>query len=444
MSSETIFALSSGKGKAGVALIRVSGRNAKEALKAFSVSENIKPREAKLVKLKNENNIIDHALVIYFNSPNSFTGEDIVEFHLHGSIAVTRKVSDILSSINGFRVAEAGEFSKRAFENSKMDLVQAEGLADLISAETEAQAKQSIALLEGEASKVFDSWRERVIEVMAFIEAFVDFPDEDIPKDLDLQAAQKIANIIAEINKELSNNKSERLREGAVGVILGKPNVGKSTLINFLSEREFAIVSDVPGTTRDSLECRLEIKGYPLTLIDTAGIRESSDAIESEGVKRALQKAENADFKIILLSAEEYPNFSDDIVKLIDKNSIILINKSDVKNINDAEINGIKTILVSIKNKVGTDILIDKITEKLEEILDVKESPVITRARHRNSLNEVAVNLNNFLETRKNNLPIELSAETLRSAAFHLGKITGKIDVENILDKIFSEFCIGK
>ncbi len=439
---ETIFALSSGKGKAGVAVLRISGSKAKECLQQLGVEKHIEPRKVTLSKIYDETQVIDEALVIYFKAPASFTGEDVVELHLHGSVAVVKRVCEVLYKIKNVRPADAGEFSKRAFENGKMDLLQAEGLADLISAETNAQARQAISVYEGEASKTYELWREKIIEIMAFIEAYVDFPDEDIPHDLDKQAVKKIRTLISEIDKQLNNNKSERLREGAVAVILGNPNVGKSTLINFLSERDFAIVSDIPGTTRDTLECKMEIKGYPLTLIDTAGIRESNDRIEQEGVKRAKKKAENADFKIIILSAEDYPNFDKEILKLIDDNSIIIINKSDVKEIS-TNIHGFKPIICSIKQRKNVDEIINAIEARLENLMHI-ENPVITRSRHRTALNECKENLEKYIETRKKNMPIEISAEVLRSAAFQLGKVTGKIDVEMVLDKIFSEFCIGK
>ncbi len=441
---DTIFSLASGKGKSGVAVVRISGNKALQCLKRLGVEKNIKPRFAHLLKLKDGEEIIDTALCIYFEAPHSFTGEDVLELHLHGSVAVVKKIYEILNSIKNVRPSEAGEFSKRAFENGKMDLLQAEGLADLINSETEAQARQANKIMAGEISKIYDNWREKIIEILAFIEAFVDFPEEDIPQDLDLQAQEKIKNLINEISTYLKDDRSERLRNGAVATILGNPNVGKSTLLNFLGKRDIAIVSEIAGTTRDAIECNLEIKGFPLTIIDTAGIRNSDDEIEQEGIRRALEKSKNSDFKIIMLSAEEYPNFDSKITDLIDENSIIIINKSDVKNIGaNYLIKGLKPIICSIKNRLNCDEIINNIFSKLETLLTL-ESPVVTRARHRNSLAECKNNLSEFLESRKNYKPIELSAEALRLATYNLAKITGKIDVEMILDKIFSEFCIGK
>ncbi len=434
----TIFAISSGRGKAGVSVVRVSGQDAKQALFALGIKTLPKPRMATFAKLKNKEQVIDQGLILYFNSPNSFTGEEIVELHLHGSIAVVENVLTVLSGLKNFRLAEPGEFSKRAFENNKMDLVQAEGLADLIDAETSAQAKQAMRAMEGEASKVYEGWRTRVIEIMAFVEAYIDFPDENIPADLDIQAQGKVKNICDEINKQVVNDNGERVRLGAVATIIGAPNVGKSTLINFLSQRDVAIVSDIAGTTRDTLEAHLNIDGYPLTIIDTAGIRESADKIEQEGVRRALDKADKADFKIIMFDDEN--NKDEAITKLIDENSLVVLNKIDLNKKTSSN----KYIAVSLKENIGTDELIKKIKEKVEKALGSSENAIITRKRHKLALQECVAELEAFIHARKNKLPIELCAESLRRASFYLGKITGKIGVEDILDKIFSEFCIGK
>ncbi len=434
----TIFALSSGKGKSGVSIVRISGPDARAALLALGIADLPKPRVATFAKLKNKGDIIDQALVLYFNAPHSFSGEDIVELHLHGSVAVVTEVVNVLSKIKNFRLAEPGEFSKRAFENNKMDLVQAEGLADLIESETSAQAKQAMRAMEGESSKIYDDWRNRVIEIMAFVEAYIDFPDENIPADLDLQAQNKVKKIIEEINKQLATDRGERVRLGAVATIIGEPNVGKSTLINFLSKRDVAIVSDIAGTTRDSIEVHLNIDGMPLTIIDTAGIRESKDVIEREGVKRALEKAEKADFRIVMLEAGKSENES--INRLIDQNSIVVVNKIDLHK-KSADKNYIQ---VSLKENIGTDELVKNIKEKVEKLLGNSENAIITRSRHKHELQNTVSELNNFIKNRNENMPIELCSETLRRASFHLGKIVGKIGVEDILDKIFSEFCIGK
>jgi tRNA modification GTPase len=451
---DTIFALSSGRGKAGISVIRISGTEAPEALKALGVNELPEPRVAKVIKLKDGNGIIDHALVMYFKAPHSFSGEDIIEIHAHGSIAVVENILGILSKMNNLRLAEPGEFSKRAFENGKMDLVQAEGLADLIDAETSAQAKQAMRAMEGEASKVYESWRERIIEIIAFMEAYIDFPDENIPHDLDMQAQEKVKKIIAEIGKQVANDNGERLRTGAVATIIGSPNVGKSTLINFLSRRDVAIVSDIAGTTRDALEVHLNIEGLPVTVIDTAGIRKSADTIEQEGVRRALEKAEKADIRIIIFDNDDMENMGEDIRKYLnDENSILVRNKMDLnpepkaKKLINEIINLVqdgRIVKISLKDGTGTDEFLKRLKKIADKLLGNSENAIITRRRHKTSLESCMAELEEFISARKRGLPVELCGENLRRASFYLGKITGKIGIEDILDKIFSEFCIGK
>jgi tRNA modification GTPase len=448
----TIFALSSGKGKAGVAVIRISGVGAKFALHQLGFTNIPAPRQTFLKKLKNiqTNEILDEALVIYFAAPNSFTGDDVVELHTHGSIAVVTSVLEYLGSLPNFRLAEAGEFSKTAFENGRLDLTQAEGLADLIDSETKAQARQALRLVEGEVGKKYEQWRTQMLEINAFIEAFIDFPEEDIPADLDLAFQENAENLIAELEHHLQNKIGERIRNGIISTIIGAPNVGKSSLMNLLSGRDMAIVSNIAGTTRDVLECNLDIGGYPVTLIDTAGIRESADEIEAEGVKRALEKAQKADLKIVMLNAPEYNNFNPEIVKLIEQNTIVIVNKIDENPvIDEIEFCGTAAIKISIKNKTGIDELKQKLLQKIADIFqndlnENSETMPITRARHREMLNEAKTHLHNFIDARQSKLPIELCAEEVRHAANAIGKITGKIGVEDLLDKIFSSFCIGK
>lgn len=452
---DTIFALSSGKGKAGVSIIRISGDKAKDVLAIFAV-KNIIPRVANLRKLVNPNSnlVIDHAVVISFDNPGSFTGEDVVEFHVHGSIAIISEILEILGEQEGFRLAEAGEFSKRSFENGKMDLLQAEGLADLIDSETLAQKSQAIRQMEGEFSNIYEDWRVRVIEIMAFIEAYVDFPDEEIPSGLDLQGQRKVEDLVSEMSSQLNNNHAERVRDGVNIVIVGKPNAGKSTLINFLTKRDLAIVSDIAGTTRDSLEAHFEISGLPITLIDTAGIRETEDVIEKEGVARALAKAENSDFKILIIDASDLLESDSrqemlaDNRNLLDENTLVILNKYDL--ISDSvdygflKENCFKVVEASLKNGAGGEEILKILADVAQKFSDKSEAGIVTRVRHRNLLSESILQLNNFIESRQNDLPIEISAENLRLASHAIGKIIGKIDVEDVLDKIFSEFCIGK
>lgn len=438
---DTIFALSSGKGKSGVSVIRISGSIAYEALEVFGIKD-LKARTANLRKLKDKNgDIIDSAIVITFEAPASFTGENIVELHIHGSIAVVSKVLDMLSNIKGFRHAEPGEFSKRAFDNDKMDLLQAEGLADLINSETDSQRIQAIRQMDGNFSDIYENWRNKIVELMAFIEAFVDFPDEDIPDDLEKASLKKTHELIAEIEEQVENKCAEKIHDGIRVVIAGKPNVGKSTLINLLTNRDLAIVSDIAGTTRDSLEAHFEIAGFPITLIDTAGIRETEDFIEKEGVRRTLEKIKNADFKILILDATD-ENIDESNV---DESTIVIINKCDL---NDANFNinnkNYRVIRSSLKNGEGVEEIKKTITELSEKFFNKGEAGIVTRSRHRHLLKEAVSGLKEFISSRENNSPIEMAAENLRVSANSMGRITGKIGVEDVLDKIFQEFCIGK
>jgi tRNA modification GTPase len=452
----TIFALASGRGKTGVSVIRISGEDAFKALQIFGVRKKLSSRYASLAKLfdPQDNSLIDNALILKFDSPSSFTGEDVVEIHCHGSIAVVNRIISILNKDKNFRLAEAGEFSKRSFENGKMDLLQAEGLADLIEAETEIQAKQALRQLEGENSKIFEEWREQIIKIQAFTEAYVDFPDEDIPDDLDKQSKNEVQILIDNINSSLCDRRGERLREGVNCAIIGKANSGKSTLINFLSKREVSIVSDIEGTTRDSIESHLDINGYPVTLIDTAGLRETEDIIEQKGVAKAIEKASSADILIIIIDATNIENNAENIQELKDianENSLILINKTDLmeqdyideleKYIQD-NLTHNSVIQLSLKQDDNSELIITKLTQLLENISVGSESNLITRERHRKNLEDCRANLESYIE--RDDLPIELKAEILRKASYSLGKIIGKVDVEDILDKIFSEFCIGK
>jgi len=297
--------------------------------------------------------------------------------------------------------------------------------------------------MEGEFSGVYENWRTRVIEIIAFIEAFVDFPDEDIPQDLDIQAQAKVNTIIDEINAQLNNNIAERIRDGVVITILGKPNAGKSTLMNFLAKRDLAIVSDIEGTTRDVLEANMQINGAPVTLIDTAGIRKTNDKIEQEGVRRALEKADKSDFKIYIVDSSDVQIDKN----LIDENTLVIFNKVDLVN-EDHDFVSPQTcfgvIKVSVKEGEGTKQILDILSEIAEKYSRQSEAGIITRLRHRNLLNDTANNLQQFVESRSSNLPIEISAENLRLASVGIGKVIGKIGVEDVLDKIFSEFCIGK
>ncbi len=437
---DTIFAPLTLKGNCSIYVIRISGKQVKECLKNLGINRTLKHREATLCVLRDNNgNPIDEALVIYFESPNSFTGEDIVELNLHCSNYIISKVTSILLSIKGVRLAERGEFSKRAFLNGKIDLMQAESIVDLVNSETELQHKLAISQLQGKNSNFYNTLREKIVEILSILEAFIDFPEEDIPTELEDEINGKIQKITKEIQNNLDDNRvGEKIRDGFHIAIIGEPNSGKSTLLNYLSKREVAIVSDIAGTTRDIIEVNMDIAGIPVILYDTAGIRETQDIIENEGVKRAINRAKSADLKILVVSVDN-PNIDKKILELIDENTIILLNKIDLGEANIIFDKG--TVLeISLKDKINLDEFLKILQEKLESIVSPNIDTTITNERYRIEL----INSLEFLEKFNFLNPIEINAENIRLAAYHIGKITGKINSEEILDNIFSKFCIGK
>ncbi len=432
---KTIFGLSTAPGRSGVAVIRISGHKALEALAQLNGKIST-PRKAELCKLAHGGEAIDEAIVIYFKAPHSFTGEDVVELQTHGSRAVIKRILEILGNMPDLRLAEPGEFSRRAFENQRMDLLEAEGLADLIDAETTGQHKQAMRQMQGELGRIYEKWRGEIIESLALVEAYIDFPDEDLPPELVERIITKIGNLQSAIGNHLNDNRrGEKIREGIEIVILGAPNTGKSSLLNYLSQREAAIVSATAGTTRDIIELQMEIGGYPVILADTAGLRETGDEIESEGIRRALKRAENADIKILMFEAGQVDKTTE---KMADKASIIVINKMDTVTPRPSRDEG--AVEVSIKTGEGLDNLLNKLQNKITDKFGHGESPLITRARHREALQKALAALENFSLKK----PVELAGEDLRYAATQIGRITGKIDVDDILDVIFSSFCIGK
>ncbi|HSQ98000.1 MAG TPA: tRNA uridine-5-carboxymethylaminomethyl(34) synthesis GTPase MnmE [Rickettsiales bacterium] len=438
---DTIFAPITLKGNCSVYVIRISGSEVLNCLANLGVKKTLKHREATLCVLKDKNNnTIDEALVVYFNSPNSFTGENICEISLHCSNYIISKVSQILLSTQNVRIAERGEFSKRAFLNGKIDLMQAESILDLIKSETELQHKLAINQLQGKNSNFYNTLREKIVSVLSILEAFIDFPEENIPQDLESEIEVKIQNIRTEIKNNLNDNRiGEKIKDGFHIAIIGEPNSGKSTLLNFLSQRDIAIVSNIAGTTRDVIEVDIDINGIPVILYDTAGIRETTDIIESEGVKRALKKAENADLKILVIGADN-TNINKQILNLIDENTIILINKIDLNCTNKFKADKGIVLEISLKDNLNLDKFLNTLIDKLETIVSPNINTTITNERYRQELIEANKYLDLF--TFKN--PIEINAENIRLAANHIGKITGKIDSEEILDNIFSKFCIGK
>ena len=442
----TIYALSTGPGVSGIAVVRVSGKEAAEVVKQLTGDDLPVPRVAVLKKLKNSNTneMIDEGIVLWFPGPNSYTGEDLAEFHVHGSRAVVSALHSSISGIKNCRLAEPGEFTKLAFQNGKINLLKAEGIADLVSAETEIQRKQAVEIMSGKSSDKFTSWRAKLLKILAHVEAKIDFPDEDLPKDI-LDEIQKTSNQVSkEIEKVLDDQKvGERIREGFKIAIVGPTNAGKSSLLNYLSKRDVAIVSEIAGTTRDVIETHLNLDGYPVVVSDTAGIRESKNEIEKKGIKLALNRAEDADLKLIIVDAKSV-DFTSVLKELIDENAILVVNKSDllVGNINN-ELKKHDHILVSIKNNLNLDKLILKIKKKLENKFISYGDILITRERHRQHLEQCISHLKNF-KNKNGSEDYDKAAEDLRLATRHLGMIVGKVDVEEILGSIFNDFCIGK
>jgi tRNA modification GTPase len=390
-----------------------------------------------------QGNIIDRGMAIYFKAPHSFTGEDIVEFQLHGSLAVIKELFNLLGSLEGLRPAEPGEFSRRAFLNGKMDLMEAEGLADLIEAETPAQKVQAIRQMDGKISSYYNDLRQEMIKCLALLEAYIDFPDEDIPESV-------LQNIESDIN-ELQNSiqtalddqhRGERLRDGIYIVILGAPNAGKSSLLNILARRDAAIVSAKAGTTRDIVEIHMDIAGYPVILADTAGLRQTDDDIEQEGVKRALARAGEADIKLVLFDGEKWPEMDAASEALIDNNTLIIINKSDLLAASKKDYAGTKHSALYVSTKTGhhIDLLIENLEKRIVSFFSSQAAPFITRESHLILLKECTQYLENSLQ----DISLELKCEELRQAANAVGKITGKIQVDDVLDVIFRQFCIGK
>ena len=442
----TIYALSTGPGISGIAIVRVSGEDTKKVIKLLTNAELPESRVATLRKINkiNTSELIDEGIILWFPGPESYTGEDMAEFHIHGSKAVIDALHHSISKVENCRLAEAGEFTKLAFQNGKINLLKAESIADLISAETEIQRQQAIKIMNGKSADKFNSLREKLLKILSHVEAKIDFPDEDLPEDI-LKNIKKISNeVILNIKKILDDQKvGERIREGFKIAIIGPTNAGKSSLLNHLSNRDAAIVSEIAGTTRDVIETHLNIDGYPVVVSDTAGIRDSKNEIEKKGIKLALDKAENADLKLIVIDAKSI-DFKGVLKELMDENAILVINKSDLlKEDLNSEIKNYEHVLISVKNNLNLEDLILKIKNKLKNKFITSEDILITRERHRQHLEQSLNYLKNF-EEKNEAEDFDKAAEDLRLATRHLGMIVGKVDVEEILGSIFNDFCIGK
>jgi tRNA modification GTPase len=449
----TIFALSSGRPPVAVAVVRICGPQAGRAL-ATLIGRMPEPRRATLARVRDpaDGDIIDEALALWFPAPHSETGEDMAELQVHGGQAVIAALLGALGRIEGCRPAEPGEFTRRAFLNGRLDLTEVEGLADLIAAETPAQRRQAFRQLKGVIGDQADAWRRRIIEALALVEARIDFSDEaDVPEDLigpALNAAQQLRSMIAVALAD--GGRGERLRDGVVVAIAGPPNAGKSTLLNRLARREAAIVSPHAGTTRDVIEVHLDLAGYPVTLLDTAGIRESDDPVEREGVRRALARAEAADLVLWVIDPQEGQRPTDEsLEKKVKTEAWRVFNKADLSvdklwiNCESSSAAFAKTFAISALTGSGIDSLIGALSAHAEAYFATTESALVTRARHRHALEETVAALDRALAVGASGHE-ELIAEELRAAATTLGRLTGRVDVEDILDVIFRDFCIGK
>ena len=432
----TIFALSTANGIAGLAVVRVSGHLALTALKTISRKSHFDPNVLTRTSFYNSENgnLIDRGLAVYFAKPKSFTGEDVVEFHIHGGRATVDLLLKTLSGINQLRLAEPGEFSKRAFINNKMDLTAIEAMGDLINAQTELQHNQALSQMDGSLNKLYLSWRKSLIELVAYLEADIDFAEEDIPDDVLKNINEKIEKLLAEMNEHINQrNQGEILRDGYRVAIVGTPNVGKSSLINLLANRDVAIVSDREGTTRDALEVRLNIAGFPVVFTDTAGLRQTSDEIEKKGIEITQKKIDEANLVIELFDDPTKLNFHDE--------RLTILNKCDLHNKENKTYD--RAINISVSTGDGIDHLIKQISDKVSNNFGSYSDTIPTKTRYilgvQNSIQSL---LNAKTIDLKNNS--ELMVEELRLAIQEIGKITGHVDVEEYLEVIFKDFCIGK
>ena len=447
--ARTIFAPATAPGRAGIAVVRVSGTAAAAACRALTGKAPPPARRASLRRVVDpaSGETLDDALVLWFAAPASETGEDVLELQLHGSPAVVAGVIEALARVPDCRLAEPGEFARRAFHKGKLDLTAVEGLADLIAAETAAQRRQAVRQMQGELGRLYEGWRGALVRLLAHLEAEIDFSDEDLPIDLGARARDAIAPLIDALTGHLAQGRAgERLRAGLSVAIVGAPNVGKSSLMNVLARRDVAIVSARAGTTRDVIEVHLDLGGLPVALADTAGLRDSADEIEREGVRRALARTADADIKLVVLDATAWPRIEPAVRAQIDERAIVVLNKIDeATGANRAAalptaIEGQPLLALSALTGAGIDALIAALAARAASLLAVGGDPVPTRARHRLALEETR----SALERARAARLAELVVEDVRLAVRAIGRITGRVDVEDVLDVIFREFCIGK
>ncbi|RWR11267.1 tRNA uridine-5-carboxymethylaminomethyl(34) synthesis GTPase MnmE [Paenirhodobacter populi] len=426
---ETIFALATARGKAGVAVIRISGALAWEAAGCLA-GRLPEPRVAGLRHLRLDGETLDEAVVICFAEGASFTGEEVAELHLHGAMATVTAVLRALSGMEGLRLAEPGEFTRRALENGRLDLAQVEGLSDLIDSETESQRKQALAVLSGAVGMMVEGWRAKLVRAAALLEATIDFVDEDVPVDVTPEVIELIDDLRRDLQREMDRSgAAERIREGFEVAIVGRPNAGKSTLLNMLAGREAAITSEIAGTTRDVIEVRMDLGGLAVTLLDTAGLRETADVVEAIGVERAVQRAQAADLRIFLLDDADVPMITPK------PEDLIVFGKADLRSVDGFAISG--------KTGEGLDRLIAEVTAILAN--RAAGAGVMSRERHRAALSRAFDALDSARnEVLRGTERAELAAESLRQALRALEALVGHVDVEHLLDEIFASFCIGK
>jgi tRNA modification GTPase len=442
MTAATIFAPASGPGPAGIAVIRVSGPQAAASL--IRLTGSLPPaRFAKLARIVDAAGaLVDVALVLWFPRPASCTGEDVAEFHVHGGRAVVAGVLEALAEGDGMRLAEPGEFTRRAFHNGKLDLTAAEGLADLIAAETAAQRRQALRQMEGHLAVLCDGWRERLVRALARVEAEIDFSDQDLPSALAKGALADVAALRADLRRHLDDGRrGERLREGVVVALCGPPNAGKSSLLNVIARRDAAIVSPQPGTTRDVIEVRFNLDGFPLVVADTAGLRAAADAVEDEGVRRARRTAAAADLRLAVFDGEVWPAVDGETAAMIDDDALVVVNKCDLGRARPPlAVHGRPALAVSALTADGVPELLAALGREVAARFAGTAAPAITRLRHRQAFEACDEALGRAAAADA----LELVAEEMRLAANALGRVTGRIDVEAVLDAVFRDFCIGK
>lgn len=444
MEEDTIFAVATASGRAGIAIVRLSGPGAATVLGRIAGHNAPVPRRATRARLRHPDtgDPLDDALFLWFPAPASLTGEDVVELHLHGGRAVVEGVLEALSGLDGLRPAEPGEFSRRAFDHGKFDLTAAEGLADLIAAETPAQRRQALGQLNGALTRLYDGWRTRLVQALAHLEATIDFSDEDLPETVEATLRNELKVLKNDISTHLEDGRrGERLRNGLRITLVGPPNSGKSSLLNALARRDAAIVSASPGTTRDPIDVHLDSGGFPVILTDTAGLRETAEEVESEGIRRTLARAEDSDLKLIVLDGVTWPAVDAMTLALMDEDAILVVNKTDLLgNAETFEVAGRRAMGISVRTGQGLEGLVYNLEKDIAARWTPRPEPALSRIRHRLALQDCRDALSRALVS-----PLaDLMAEDVRLAARALGRITGRVDVEQVLDVIFRDFCIGK